>query len=109
MHLKINGFHFYCGGNWGLAINKKNRYGYTALLFQKMNLRKCKRLMDKRLNKSYVPENIWGYRFLDYRELCISTNRRYINWGAIIEDKGYMGVGLVKSSLKKNLVHTTHC
>ena len=38
---------------------------------------------------------------MDYRDLCISTNRRYINWGAIIEDKGYMGVGLVKSSLKE--------
>ena len=33
--------------------------------------------------------------------MCIGTQRRYINCGAVIEDKGYMGVGLVKSSLKE--------
>ncbi len=96
-------FSFYCGGNWGLAINEKNRYGYMDMdfTFPEDELEEMQAVMDKRLNKSYVPENIWGYRFLEYSELCISTNRRYINWGAIIEDKGYMGVGLVKSSLKE--------
>ena len=94
-------FSLYCGGNWGLAINEKNRYGYTDFDFPEDKLEEMQAVMDKRLNKSYVPENIWGYRFLDYRELCSSTNRRYINWGVVIEDKGYMGVGLVKSSLKE--------
>ena len=38
-------FSFYCGGNWGLAINKKKTdMVIRALLFQKMNLRKCKQL-----------------------------------------------------------------
>lgn len=94
-------FSFYCGGNWGLAINEKNRYGYTEYAFPENELMEMQEVMDKRLNKSYVPEDIWGYRFLDYRKLCISTNNRHINWGAIIEDKGYMGVGLVKSSLEE--------
>ena len=84
-----------------MAINEKNRYGYTGFTFPEDELVEMQVVMDNRLNKSYVPENIWGYRFLDYRELCISTNRHHINWGAVIEDKGYMGVGLVKSSLEE--------
>ena len=94
-------FSFYCGGNWGLAINEKQRYGYTGFTFPQEELAEMQDVMDNRLNNSYVPENVWGYRFLDYRKLCIGTQRRYINCGAVIEDKGYMGVGLVKSSLKE--------
>ena len=39
-------FSFYCGGNLGLAINEKTDMviWIWTLLFQKMNLRKCKRL-----------------------------------------------------------------
>lgn len=94
-------FSFYCGENYGRAINEKNRYGYTNSTFSEDELEEMQAVMDKRLNKSYVPENILGYRFLDYRDLCISTNRYHINWGAVIEDKGYLGVGLVESSLEK--------
>lgn len=35
-------FSFYCGGNWGLAINEKTDMVIRDLLFQKMNLWKCK-------------------------------------------------------------------
>lgn len=94
-------FSFYCGGNWGLAINEKSRYGCTHYLFSPKQLVEMQEIMDNRLNKSYVPENILGYRFLDYRKLCISTQKRYIHCGAVIEDKGYMGVGLVKSALEE--------
>lgn len=58
-------------------------------------------VMDNRLDKSHIPENVWGYRFLKYEDLCLSMKRKYISWGSIIEDKGYMGVGLVESTLKE--------
>lgn len=46
-------------------------------------------------------ENIWGYRFLDYKDLCRSINKGHISCGTRIQDKGYMGVGLVKDALKE--------
>lgn len=94
-------FSFYCGGNWGLAINEKNRYGCTGLPFPEDEIMEMQAVMDNRLDKSCVPENIWGYRFLNYGELCKSTKRKHISWGAVIEDKGYMGVGLVESALEE--------
>lgn len=101
--LEYKWFSFYCGGNWGLAINEKFRFGYTEYKFSEDQLTEMQKVMDNRLNKSYVPENIWGYRFLDYNKLCKSIRKHHIYCGTVIEDKGYMGVGLVKSSLYEML------
>lgn len=90
---------YYCGGNYGLAINQKLRYGYTIYEFPEKNLMEMQQVMDTCLERWVIPEDIWGYRFLEYEDLCKSTKRKYINCGAIIEDKGYMGVGLVESAL----------
>lgn len=94
-------FSFYCGGNYGLAINKKLRFGNTESLFSEDELIEMQEIMDNRLSKSFVPENIWGYRYLKYDDLCSSTKMRNIKRGMFIEDKGYMGVGLVKSQLQR--------
>lgn len=37
-------FSFYCGGNWGLAINENKGMVILDLHFHKKNLRKCKML-----------------------------------------------------------------
>lgn len=94
-------FSFYCGGNWGLAVNEKNRWGNTGYSFPDEQLTEMQAVMDNRLDKSHIPENVWGYRFLKYEDLCLSMKRKHISWGSIIEDKGYMGVGLVESTLKE--------
>lgn len=96
-------FSYYCGGSWGLAINQKQRNDYTEYQFPEEELAEMQDTMDKRLNNSRVPENIWGYRFLNYGDLCKSTQKAYINCGAVIEDRGYMGVGLVKSLLEEEM------
>ncbi|MBQ6814943.1 MAG: hypothetical protein IJP13_05340 [Lachnospiraceae bacterium] len=92
-------FSLYCGGNWGLALNQKLREGYSTFGFREEDLKEMQQVMDSRLEQSKVPENIWGYRFLDYKDLCRSINKGHIVCGTIIQDKGYMGVGLVKTAL----------
>lgn len=92
-------FSFYCGGNWGLALNEKLRYGYTEYEYQEKDLIEMMNVLDLRLNQSLVSENVWGYRLLNYRDLCRSLDKKCIFCGTIIEDKGYMGVGLVESAL----------
>ena len=94
-------FSFYCGGNWGLSLNQKLREGYSTFGFREEDLKEMQQVMDSRLEQSEVPENIWGYRFLDYKDLCRSINKGHISCGTIIQDKGYMGVGLVKDALKE--------
>ncbi|MBD5555329.1 MAG: hypothetical protein HDQ95_08350 [Roseburia sp.] len=94
-------FSFYCGGNWGLAINEKLRYGNTQYPFSEKGLIEMQQVMDNCLERTLIPENIWGYRFLKYKDLCRSVNRHFINCGMLIEDKGYMGVGLVKPELQE--------
>ncbi|MCH5170680.1 MAG: hypothetical protein J1F24_05275 [Oscillospiraceae bacterium] len=95
-------FSFYCGGNYGLAINQKLRKGYTNYIFPENNLLIMQKVLDERLNISYIPENIWGYRFVDYNDLCNSAGKQNITRGTVLEDKGYMGVGIVKSELIKD-------
>lgn len=80
---------------------EKLRYGYTKYEFLEKDLMEMQQVMDTCLDRWVIPEDIWGYRFLEYEDLCKSTKRKYINCGAIIEDKGYMGVGLVESELEK--------
>lgn len=99
--LEYKYFSFYCGGNWGLAINEKLRNGNTEIGFSEQELAQMQTVMDKRLNQSYIPEKIIGYRFLNYNNLCASLLKRRIIPGMIIIDKGYMGVGLVKNELAK--------
>ena len=94
-------FSLYCGEKYGLAINEKLRYGCTKYEFLEKELIEMQQVMDTCLDRWVIPEDIWGYRFLEYEDLCKSTKRKYINCGAIIEDKGYMGVGLVESALGK--------
>lgn len=93
-------FSYYCGGNWGKAINQILRYGYSTYEFNKKDLVDMQKTMDSRLNKSYIPENIVGYRFLNYKDLCKSVKKSNIKLGMILEDKGYMGIGLVKKTLQ---------
>ena len=66
-------FSFYCGGNWGLAVNEKNRWGNTGYSFPDEQLTEMQAVMDNRLDKSHIPENVWGYRFLKYEDLCLSN------------------------------------
>ncbi len=80
---------------------EKLRYGCTKYEFLEKELMEMQQVMDTCLDRWVIPEDIWGYRFLEYEDLCKSTKRKYINCGAIIEDKGYMGVGLVESALGK--------
>lgn len=94
-------FSFYCGGNFGLAINEKNRYGITTFTYPENDIEEMQKVMDIRLNQSCVPNDIWGYRFLEYKDLRMSTRKNHIHCGMTIEDKGYMGVGLVESALKE--------
>lgn len=99
--LEYKWFSFYCGGNHGLAINERLRYGCTKYEYPTTSLDTMQEVMDMRLNNACVPENIWGYRFLDYNDLCTSTKKHHIVCGDLIIDNGYMGVGLVKSALKE--------
>ncbi|MEE0687043.1 MAG: ADP-ribosyltransferase [Lachnospiraceae bacterium] len=100
--LEYKWFSYYCGGNWGLALNEKLRYGFSKYGFPEEDLNEMMKVMDSRLNHSFIPENLWGYRFLEYRDLCRSMGKKHIFCGTIIEDKGYMGVGLVESALSED-------
>lgn len=98
-------FSYYCGGSWGLAINQKLRTGHTEYSYVGANLEEMQAVMDACLNVASIPENIWAYRFLNYENLCKCMRRSSIRVGMVIQDRGYMGVGLVKSTLEKDFGH----
>lgn len=94
-------FSFYCGGNYGLALNQKLREGDSIYCFPEEDFNEMQQVMDFRLEQSKIPENVLGYRFVKYKDLCRSINKKHIMCGMIIQDKGYMGVGLIKTALIK--------
>ncbi|MCB2297943.1 ADP-ribosyltransferase [Clostridium tagluense] len=92
-------FSYYCGGNYGLAINELCRYGYSSYLFKTETLESMIQTMDSEINKYEVKENIVAYRTFSYSDLLRSQEKEKINRGDIIVEQGFMGVGLVKEKL----------
>lgn len=94
-------FSYYCGGNYGLAINEVCRKGYTNFSFNKETVRAMIEIMDNEISKFEVHENIVAYRSLTYADLLSVQKKEKVKKGDIIVDQGFMGVGLVKEQLLK--------
>lgn len=92
-------FSYYCGSDYSRALNQLCRYGDTMYSFNQNFLIKMKDTMENEINKFTVNENIIGYRTLNYKDLLNSLNLKKIKRGDIIEDRGFMGVGLVRKPL----------
>jgi hypothetical protein len=92
-------FSYYCGGNYGLAINELCRYGHSSYQFKKEELESFIQIIDNEINKYEIRENIVAYRTFCYKDLLRAQKTNKINVGDIITDQGFMGVGLVKEKL----------
>lgn len=92
-------FSYYCGGNYGLAINELCRKGYTDIGFNTHTLKSMIQIMESEINKFVIKENIIGYRTLCYKDLLFAQRKSNLRKGDIIIDQGFMGVGLVKETL----------
>jgi len=92
-------FSYYCGGNYGLAINELYRYGHSSYQFKKEKLESLIQIIDNEINKYEIKENIVAYRTFCYKDLLRVQKTKRINIGDIITDQGLMGVGLVKEKL----------
>lgn len=100
-------FSYYCGGNFGLAINELCRYGYSSYGFKIETLKSMIQIMDREINKYRIKENIVAYRTISYSDLLRVQQKKKINKGDIIIDQGFMGVGLVKENLLKEHEYDT--
>jgi len=92
-------FSYYCGGNYGLAINELFRYDYSSFKFKTETIEAMIQIMDNEIIKHEIKENIVAYRTFSYVDLLKAQKRDRIGKGDIIVDKGFMGVGLVKARL----------
>ncbi|WP_053985018.1 ADP-ribosyltransferase [Niameybacter massiliensis] len=92
-------FSYYCGGNYGLAINELCRYGYSNIGFSSDTLREMIAIMDSEIKIHSIQEDIIAYRTLAYKDLKKSQGKKRIKKGDIIIDQGFMGCGLVKEML----------
>ena len=92
---------YYCGGNTGRTINTYCRNnGLLCGGIKEEYVASFIRALDDALIDGEIPENIIAYRFISYEDLkCTQPNR--LLPGRVITDKGYMGVGLVKDSLRQ--------
>lgn len=100
-YLVYRAFAEYCGGNYGLAINEYCRKGFSSFLFRQEDLDERIRIIDHEIKKFELKENIVAYRTFKYKDLLIGQGKYKIRKGDIINDKGFMGLGLVKESLLK--------
>lgn len=94
-------FSYYCGGNYGLAINQLCRYGHQTFGFKDSIVKELIELMKKEILKYNIYENIIAFRVLDYNDLLNTVGTKKIIIDQILIDNGFMGVGLVKDELIK--------
>jgi hypothetical protein len=97
--LVYEAFSYYCGGNYGLAINELCRYGHSNYQFKKEILESLIQVIDNEINKYEIRENIIAYRTFCYKDFLRAQKTNRINIDDIITDQGFMGVGLVKEKL----------
>jgi hypothetical protein len=91
-------FSLYCGSNHR-EMNEALRFNkgiYRLDIYYYMQ-----KVLDYRLESSTIHENIWTYRLLNYKDFCRGCKKKCIKTGTVIEDRAYMGTGLVLSGLSK--------
>lgn len=96
---------YYCGGNTGQTANtycRNNGLLYGGI--KEEYVTNFIRELDAALRDGEIPEDITAYRFISYEDLKHAQKKQLLP-GSVITDKGYMGVGLVKNSLRQEHNH----